>query len=153
MAKKKLKDTDYLFISTYLRSREKNLLTAARMERMIDAPSADDAGKVLQEIGYGEFSATSDRELGQALAREPGRPLFQDLYRYVPDKAVVDVFKVKYDYHNLKALLKAQAMGIDGERLLLDAGRVPAATLERASPGGRFREPSRDPPQGRQGGP
>lgn len=132
MAKKKLKDTDYLFISTYLRSREKNLLTAARMERMIDAPSADDAGKVLQEIGYGEFSATSDRELGQALAREPGRPLFQDLYRYVPDKAVVDVFKVKYDYHNLKALLKAQAMGIDGERLLLDAGRVPAATLERA---------------------
>ena len=64
MAKKKLKDTDYLFISTYLRSREKNLLTAARMERMIDAPSADEAGKVLQEIGYGEFSATSDRELG-----------------------------------------------------------------------------------------
>ena len=46
---KKLKDTDYLFISTYLRAREKNLLTAARMERMIDAPSADEAGKVLQE--------------------------------------------------------------------------------------------------------
>ena len=78
MAKKKLKDTDYLFISTYLRSREKNLLTAARMERMIDAPSADEAGKVLQEIGYGEFSATSDRELGQALARER-EALFQAL--------------------------------------------------------------------------
>ena len=98
---------------------------------MIDAPTADEAGKVLQEIGYGEFSATSDRELGQALARKR-EALFQDLYRYVPDKAVVDVFKVKYDYHNLKALLKAQAMGIDGERLLLDAGRVPAASLERA---------------------
>ena len=137
MAKKKLKDTDYLFISTYLRSREKNLLTAARMERMIDAPTADEAGKVLQEIGYGEFSATSDRELGQALAREREN-LFQDLYRYVPDKAVVDVFKVKYDYHNLKALLKAQAMGIDGERLLLDAGRVPAATLDRAVREGDF---------------
>ena len=137
MAKKKLKDTDYLFISTYLRSREKNLLTAARMERMIDAPTADEAGKVLQEIGYGEFSATSDRELGQALAQER-EALFQDLYRYVPDKAVVDVFKVKYDYHNLKALLKAQAMGIDGERLLLDAGRVPAASLERAVREGDF---------------
>jgi len=137
LAKKKLKDTDYLFISTYLRSREKNLLTAARMERMIDAPTADEAGKVLQEIGYGEFSATSDRELGQALARER-EALFQDLYRYVPDKAVVDVFKVKYDYHNLKALLKAQAMGIDGERLLLDAGRVPAASLERAVREGDF---------------
>lgn len=137
MAKKKLKDTDYLFISTYLRSREKNLLTAARMERMIDAPTADEAGKVLQEIGYGEFSAASDRELGQALARER-EALFEDLYRFVPDKAVVDVFKVKYDYHNLKALLKAQAMGVDGGRLLLDAGRVPAAALERAVREGDF---------------
>ena len=44
---KKLKDTDYLFISTYLRAREKNLLTAARMERMIDAPNVEDAAKVL----------------------------------------------------------------------------------------------------------
>ena len=137
MAKKKLKDTDYLFISTYLRAREKYLLTAARMDRMIDAPTADEAGKVLQEIGYGEFSAASDRELGQALARER-EALFQDLYRYVPDKAVVDVFKVKYDYHNLKALLKAQAMGIDGGRLLLDAGRVPAASLELAIREGNF---------------
>ena len=67
---KKLKDTDYLFISTYLRSRERNLLTSARMERMIDAPSAEEAAKVLQEIGYGEFSAASDRELGAALAQE-----------------------------------------------------------------------------------
>ena len=33
LAKKKhLKDTDYLFISAYLRTRERNLLTAARME-------------------------------------------------------------------------------------------------------------------------
>ena len=69
MAKKNLKDTDYLYISTYLRARERNLLTAVRMERMIDAPTAEEAGKVLREIGYGEFSAASDRELGQALAR------------------------------------------------------------------------------------
>ena len=102
MAKKKnLKDTDYLFISSYLRCRERNLLTSARMDRMIDAPSAADAAKVLSEIGYGEFSPSSDRELGAALSAEREK-LFQDLYRYVPDKAVVDVFKVKYDYHNIK---------------------------------------------------
>jgi len=128
---KKLKDTDYLFISTYLRCRERNLLTAARMDRMIDAPSASDAAKVLTEIGYSEFSPTSDRELGAALSAEREK-LFQDLYRYVPDKAVVDVFKVKYDYHNSKTMLKAQAMGTDGRRLLVDAGRVPAEELAKA---------------------
>ena len=50
---KKVKDTDYLFISTYLHSRERDLLTAARMERMIEAPTAEEAAKVLAEIGYG----------------------------------------------------------------------------------------------------
>ena len=129
---KKLKDTDYLFISTYLHSRERDLLTAARMERMIDAPTAEEAAKVLTEIGYGEFDASSQRELGQALAQEQEK-LFQDLYRFVPDKAVVDVFKVKYDYHNLKALIKARATGTDAsDRLLLDAGRVSAEDMRRA---------------------
>lgn len=134
---KRVKDTDYLFISTYLHSRERDLLTSARMERMIEAPTAADAAKVLQEIGYGEFSAVSEQELSAVLAREQEK-LFQDLYRFVPDKAVVDVFKVKYDYHNLKALLKARAMGLEGERLLLDAGRVSAADMARAVTEGEY---------------
>ena len=129
--KKQLKDTDYLFISSYLRTRERNLLTAARMDRMIDAPTTEDAAKVLGEIGYSEFSPSSERELGAALASEREK-VFQDLYRFVPDKAVVDVFKVKYDYHNLKALLKARSMGADAGRLLMDAGRVPTAVITRA---------------------
>ena len=134
---KKLKDTDYLFISTYLRAREKNLLTAARMDRMIDAPSAEEAGKVLQEIGYGEFSAESDRELSAALTSEREK-VFADLYRFVPDRSVVDVFKVKYDYHNIKALLKAQAMNLSAAHLLVDAGRISAERLEKAVAEGAY---------------
>lgn len=134
---KKLKDTNYLFISTYLRAREKNLLTAARMDRMIDAPGIEDAAKVLQEIGYGEFSAESDRELSAALAAEREK-LFADLYRFVPDRALVDVFRVKYDYHNIKTLLKAQAMGLDGRHLLLDAGRVEIEKMEKAVAEGAY---------------
>ena len=45
---KKLKDTDYLFISTYLHSRERDLLTGARMERMIEAPTAEEAANIYQ---------------------------------------------------------------------------------------------------------
>ena len=59
-------------------------------------------------------------------------------YRFVPDKAVVDVFKVKYDYHNVKTLLKAQALELDGKRLLLDAGRVSAEELTRALTEGEY---------------
>lgn len=125
---KALRDTDYLFISTWLRARENSILTSARMDRMIDAPSAADAAKVLQEIGYDEFSPSSEKALNDALAAEREKT-FRELYRFVPDKAVVDVFKVKYDYHNVKVLLKARAMGVDARQLLVDAGLVERSRL------------------------
>lgn len=133
----KYQDTDYLFISTYLRSRERALLTAARMERMIEAPTAADAAKVLFEIGYNEFPATSMAELGRALAAEREK-VFADLCRFAPDQSVVDVFKVKYDYHNAKAALKAQAQGLECRGLLVEAGRMEAAKLEQAIAGGSY---------------
>ena len=133
MAKKakKIKDTDYLFLSARLRAMENRLLTSARMERMIDAPTAADAAKVLGEIGYSDFSPTSDQELSQALAAEREK-VFEELYAFVPDRAVVDVFKVKYDYHNVKAVLKSLATGAETGRLLVDAGRVSAEKLAKA---------------------
>ena len=138
MAKtKKLKDTDYLFISTRLRCMERNLLTAARMERMIDAPTAEDAAKVLAEIGYSDFAPSSEKALGEALAAEREK-VFRELYRFVPDRRVVDVFKVKYDYHNAKTLLKARAMGLEADRLLVDAGRVEVKRLREAIEEGRM---------------
>ena len=129
--KKTIKDTDYLFLSARLRSMERNLLTGARMERMIDAPTAEDAAKVLGEIGYSDFSPASDQELGQALAAEREK-VFGELYQFVPDRSVVDVFKVKYDYHNVKAVLKSLATGADPGRLLVDAGRVNGEKLAKA---------------------
>ena len=134
---KKIKDTDYLFLSTRLRALERNLLTSARMERMIDAPTAADAAKVLTEIGYSEFSPSSDSELNEALRVEREK-VFEELYRFVPDRSVVDVFKVKYDYHNAKALLKARAMGTDSKRLLVDAGRMEAEKLSAAMEEGDY---------------
>ena len=130
MRRKKMKDTDYLFLSAKLRAMENNLLTAGRMERMIDAPTAAEAARVLSEIGYGEFSPDSESTLSEALAAEREKT-FEELRHFMPDHSVIDVFRVKYDYHNLKAVLKAQAMGLPCEGLLIDAGRVdPKALLE-----------------------
>ena len=110
---------------------ERNLLTAARMDRMVDAPTAADAAKVLQEMGYGEFSPDSQEALSRVLAQERDKT-FRELYRFVPEQSVVDVFRVKYDYHNLKTLLKARATGQDAGRLLVEAGRVDPAALREA---------------------
>ena len=36
---------------------------------------------------------------------------------------VADLFQMKYDYHNAKALVKGEAMGVDARRLLSTGGR------------------------------
>ena len=58
--------------------------------------------------------------VGQRSAEE----VFRELEQLCPDKALVDVFRIKYDYHNAKVILKAEAMGSDPASLMSRAGRV-----------------------------
>ena len=118
------KDTDYLSVSARVRAMENRLLTRERMDRMIEARDNAEAMKVLTECGYAE--GPLDAVLAQARAE-----VFGDLAGASPDPRLVEIFQLKYDYHNAKAILKAQAMGVDAQRLLLAGGRYePAGLLE-----------------------
>lgn len=117
------KDTDYLSISARIRAMENRLLTRERMDRMIDARDTSEAMKVLGECGYGE-GASLDAVLAQARA-----DTFRDMEAAAPDHRLVEIFRLKYDYHNAKAILKAQAMGVPAERLLLPGGRYDGKEL------------------------
>ena len=125
---KKRKDTDYLCLSAQIRSMECRLLSRAGMERMLDAPTAEDAARVLTELGYPAFDPASESSLNRALLQRRVE-LFDRLGHAAPDGQVVDVFKLKYDYHNLKAVIKSR--GADVTALLVEAGRVPAQELQR----------------------
>ena len=128
---KKIKDTDYLAISARIRAMETGLLTRERMEQVLEARSDDEAVKILQECGYPELDATHPEAMDAALSAAREATL-TDLGDSAPDPRYIDIFKLKYDYHNAKALLKAAAMGTDPDRMLMDMGRVPAAELKEA---------------------
>lgn len=128
---KRIKDTDYLYLSARLRAMENSLLTQARMERMLDAPTAEDAAKVLTECGYQELSRVDVDTVNDLLAKARDQ-VMHDLAGCAPDPRMVDVFQIKYDYHNAKVLLKSEARGEDPQRLLVDAGRIPGKTLAAA---------------------
>ena len=135
--RKRIKDTDYLHLSARIRAMERYLLTSARMDRMIEAPTVDDAVKVLGEIGYSDFSPDSEQALNAALSAEWEKVL-GELAPLAPDRSVVDVFRVKYDYHNVKTVLKALAVGCDPLRLLSEAGRVPGSKVAEALREGEY---------------
>ena len=116
------KDTDYLSISARVRAMENRLLTRERLERMLEARDHSEALKVLAECGYGELNASDPAGLERALsAARDG--LFRDLAHAVPDGRMVELFQLKYDYHNAKVLLKAKVTGQAANRLLVSGGR------------------------------
>ena len=63
-----IKDTDYVYLSAYVRGRESALLTRERLERMTAAPDFDEAAKILTECGYPELAGASDAEVEKALS-------------------------------------------------------------------------------------
>lgn len=127
-----IKDTDYLFLSTRVRTLERNMLTRDRMERMLEARSDEDAIRVLGECGYPEPTDAITMDVVSEMLAAERNQVFADLYAYAPDPALIDVFRVKYDYNNAKVLLKSQAVGTNAEYLLVDLGRVPIRVLTEA---------------------
>lgn len=126
---KKIKDTDYLAISSRIRAMENQLLTQQRMEQILEARTDEEVIKILQECGYPELDVSRPEALDEALTAVRQKML-SDLADSAPDPRYIDVFKIKYDYHNGKAILKADAMGVDADHMLMDLGRVPAAELK-----------------------
>ena len=122
---KRRKDTDYLFLSARIRAMERRLLTAQRLEQLLTAPSVEACAQLLSEWGY---APVHDEPSLQAALSAQREAVFADVSRFMPEAEVLDVFRLKYDYHNIKTLLKAPQ---DAERLLIDAGTVPAETMQK----------------------
>lgn len=122
------KELDYLSISARIHAMETRLLNTERLDRMIDAKDVSDAAKVLTECGYGDLNEVTASGVEELLAHAQAE-LFKDLGSAVSDRALLDVFRCKYDYHNAKVLVKAGALGTEQDRLLLGGGRYDRKTL------------------------
>ena len=126
MSKKK---TAYLAISAMLRAREPAMLSREKAERMLDAPSFEECAKLLTDCGYEDMSQMKAKEIEQTLS-DRRAAIYSELAFLAPDAALVDVFRIKYDYHNAKVILKSEAMGSDESGLLSDSGRVVPAVMQ-----------------------
>ncbi len=104
---------------------QKNILDSAKLERLLQAPTAQDARRVLNEIGFGdggnyEQMAAAHVENACKTARQ-----------LTTDEKIVDCYLLRYDVNNLKMLLKARCLGIEAEDLSL-CGVYPVDTLRHA---------------------
>lgn len=119
----------YLCLSAMLRAREPKLLNAEKASRMLDASTFEEAAKLLTDCGYDDMSQMRASEIEQALS-DRRKEIFDEIERLSPDKIIPQLFRMKYDYHNAKVILKAEAMQTPSDHLFSDAGRIPPARLK-----------------------
>ena len=114
-----------------LRVLETRLLDKAKIDRMIDGDSAKEALKVLQESEYANVMTGVKRpeDYEMVLARELKR-IYELMYDASPSKALIDIMSIKYDYHNVKVILKGMFLEKDFSYMLIPVGKEDPSLLK-----------------------
>jgi V/A-type H+-transporting ATPase subunit C len=114
-----------------IRVYETKLLDKSKFDRMIDSNSANDALKVLQETEYMNLMTNvKSSEDYEVILSEELKRLFNVMYDISPEKSIVDLMSIKYDYHNAKVILKGMFLKEDLSHLLILVGTLEVSKLK-----------------------
>ena len=127
---KKIKDNRFICLSAILRAKEARMLSGAKLERMLAEPSFADACRIASESGYEDMSEMDVAAINASLAAFRAREI-AEISDLAPDVAVLDLFRMKYGYHNAKVIVKSMGDPEKDADLLSDAARFsPGEILE-----------------------
>lgn len=121
----------YPFAVAVVRSKENNLVSKDKLMQMAEAPTAEDALRILSESGYGTLAPGEIHDFEKLLSARLS-DAYRSLAGLIPDDKLVDIFLYKNDYHNIKVLIKQTVSSIDGSAYLIDGGTVSLDTLKAA---------------------
>ena len=104
---------------------ETRLLSMAVIERMVDSKGIEDVLKILGETEYAKSIEGLNRseEYEEILSSEL-KSVYELMYELTKDDIVVNLLSLKYDYHNLKVLIKEQALDKNLEELYIPIGTM-----------------------------
>eukprot|EP00831_Metopus_contortus_P064925 TRINITY_DN58053_c0_g1_i1.p1 TRINITY_DN58053_c0_g1~~TRINITY_DN58053_c0_g1_i1.p1 ORF type:complete len:331 (+),score=55.48 TRINITY_DN58053_c0_g1_i1:1051-2043(+) len=127
-----MQEIDYKGVNTVLRTYELQLLAEADYDRMLKAHSLKDALDVLKGTGYAfdekEILANKNFE---GFLMEHLAEIYHEFFTATPAEEVVELFALRYTYHNLKVLLKQRFSGEELEHLLIPIGKYSLASLKK----------------------
>ena len=126
-----MKDTDFLFLTSLLRAREVRMLGQDKIDRMLDSPGFPDAAKMLLDCGYPDMSDMNMTDIDSILEKHRS-DAFAELSGFGYALDVLNLFRIKYDYHNVKVLVKSMGVHVNADHLLSASGRVDIKVLSDA---------------------
>lgn len=121
--------TDFVYASSYVRSQESKLLSSEQLRNMTESKNIDDICKVLQDAGYGSEGNTLTAANYQYVLKQAEATFFAEVKELSKSSEALNIFCYPADYHNLKVLLKAEALGVDRDELLMGNGTINASEM------------------------
>lgn len=119
----------YGYASGSVRVLEGRLLSQDRVERMLQATSAMDALKALQEAGYGRGDELSGEQKYEDWLTARGSEMYAFVRGVSPETAATDAFLIRHDYINAQALYKARCLSKDASGIMSAGGTIPLDVL------------------------
>lgn len=108
----------YTYAATRVKVLEQKLLSETQMEMLLSAKSIPETIKVLQSTYLAPFLASQNQiDVTTALDNNILNAK-QLLVSIVPDPEILDILWVKYDYHNLKVIIKGERGHIEDNQIL-----------------------------------
>ena len=121
-------DLDYLYATARIRAMENKLIGQQQQADLIKVRTLEDAAHLLTSCGWENVDLSSHEALEKSISSERRRS-FAEVRAFAPDKSMIAIFQLKYDYHNIKAALKGQAQDKDYTAMLSDCGSIDVQKL------------------------
>ncbi|MDD4606770.1 MAG: V-type ATPase subunit [Patescibacteria group bacterium] len=120
----------YLYATGLIRSKENKLLNQAELERMLDAPDAEQAFRVFNDTDYADnLLDVPVKNFNQAL-QDDLRQVRELFFQIVPDENLLKILFIRYDFQNIKLLFKEKYSHKNTEDYASDLGVVNFAKLK-----------------------
>ena len=100
--------------------------------------TAEDAFKSLNESGYGNGAEAASLYDYELLTAAEESALDDFIREYAPSRAEKAYLLAPRDFHNAKAILKAEYLGADAEKMLAPDGEIPISDLSVSLRSGDF---------------
>lgn len=126
-----MNDIQFSNANVRIRTYENKLLQQSTYDRLISLSEPEEIYGVLQDTVYADFIAESDEvhDFEQILLAEKKRT-YENVYALTPIRSLVDLAALKYDYQNLKLLIKENYTQSDFSAFLQPIGSVELSVLK-----------------------
>jgi len=118
-------DSRYIFITGMVRALETKMVSSDIVSRLLECNDSEMGMDILRNRIFGEFfRGNRDTSSYLELIRWRKEWLYSFIRKYVFHKEVNVLLRMKYDYHNLRVLIKDKIFEINNSDIVVDYGLI-----------------------------